>query len=114
MREVVIDLLRVHNAAFAHEFQHELSSLSARARPRQPAFRGDAAIRTRMHERLNLCGHETVVDEKIFVDTKLGVTAFQITGAVVLHAMAQDQILGAGGRADRVGLHKSHSVESTF
>src|ERR1700687_2073800 len=56
MRKVVIDFLRVDDAAFAHEFQHELSSLSAPARPRQSAFRGHTAIRTGMHERLNLCG----------------------------------------------------------
>jgi hypothetical protein len=114
MRKVVIDFLRVYDAAFAHEFQHKLSSLLTRARPRYAAFRRDTAVRTRMHECLNFCGYETVIDEKIFVDAQFGVTALQITGPVARHAMAQDQILGAGGRTNRVGLHKSHAVEGTL
>jgi hypothetical protein len=67
-----------------------------------------------MHERLNLCGHETVVDEKIFVDAELGVATFEIACPVTFHAVTQNQILGACGRADRVGLYKSHSVEGTL
>jgi hypothetical protein len=40
-----------------------------------------------MHEGLNLCGHETVVDEKVFVDAELGVTTFQITSPVAARSV---------------------------
>ena len=67
-----------------------------------------------MHERLNLPRHETIVDEKIFVDAKLRVTPFQIPGTIPLHAVPQDQILRARRRADWIGLHESKVVQRAF
>jgi len=81
--EMIVDFLRVHDAALAHEIQQEFGSLSARGRPWQSAFGRGAAIGTRMHVRLQSPGHETVVDKEIFVDAELCVATFEIAGPVV-------------------------------
>ena len=111
---MVIYFARVHDAAFAHEFQQELCPLRARRGPGQAAFGGDAAIGARMHQRLKSSGHETVVDEEILIDAELHVAAFEVAGTVILHAMAQDQVLRAGGSADRIGLHKAQPMEGAL
>src|SRR5450631_200830 len=93
--EMIVDFLRMHDAALAHEIQQEFGSLSARGRPWQSAFGRGAVIGTRMHVRLQSPGHETVVDKEIFVDAELCVAALEIAGAVVLDPMTQDQVLSA-------------------
>ena len=39
------------------------------------------------------------------------VAAFEVAGAVALHPVAQDEVLGAGRRAYRVGLHEAEALE---
>ena len=114
VREMTIHLLRMHDAPLSHKFEHKLRALSASTGPRQSPFCRNATIGSRMHERLKLRRHEAVVDEDVLVDIELGVAPLQIARAITLHAMAQNQILGAGRRADRVGLHKSKPVKSAF
>ena len=49
-----------------------------------------------MHPRLQFRGHESVVDKKVFVHAELGVAPLEISGAIALHAMTQDEVLRAG------------------
>jgi hypothetical protein len=56
-------------------------------------------------------GYEAIVDEKVFLDAEFRVVALKIAVTVILHTMAQDQVLRAGWRADRIGLHKTKSVQ---
>ena len=67
-----------------------------------------------MHQRVYLARHEAVVDEEVFLDAELGVAAFEVAGAVILDAMAQDEILGASGRANRIGLDEAELVKRTL
>src|SRR5262249_51549523 len=75
------------------------------------AFRGDACFRTWMHQLLNGTGDKSVVDEEILVHVQFGVATFQIPGAIIRYAMAQNQILRPSRRANRVGLHKAEFLE---
>src|ERR1700758_3880380 len=99
VREVFVDLARMHAAALAHEIQQQLSSLAPRRWPGQSALGWHAAIRPRMHQRLKFPRDESVIDEKVFLDAELGVSAFQVACAVVLHAMTKDEVLGPGRRS---------------
>ena len=56
-----------------------------------------------------LARQETVVDEEGLFDGQARVAALQVAGAIVLHAMREDQILGASGRPHRVGLDKAQT-----
>ena len=111
---MIVDFARMGATAFAHELQQKLRLLPARRGPRPTAFGRDAAIRARMHQRLDGARHEAVVDEEVLLDAELRVAAFEVAGTVVLDAMAQHQILSARRRADRVGLHKAQPVEGAF
>ena len=62
-----------------------------------------------MQQRQSLARQETVVDEEGLFDRQARVAALQLAGAIVLNAMREDQILGAGGRAHRVGLDKAQA-----
>ena len=99
-----IHLARVHRAPLAHELEQQMRALPAPGRParRQPA---------RMHQRFDGARHEAVVDEHILVDAERREAAFEVAGAVILDAMAQRQVLGARGRADRVGLDEAERVD---
>jgi hypothetical protein len=52
--------------------------------------------------------------EDVFLYAELAIPAFEITGTVVLHAMAQYQVLSPGRCADRVGLDEAQHVESAL
>ena len=52
-------------------------------------------------------GHESVGVEEILFEVQRRVTFFEISGAVGFDAVAQDEILRAGGRADGVGLDEA-------
>src|SRR5205807_3245790 len=110
VREVFIDLARMHAAAVTHEIQQQLSPLAPRRRPGQSVLSWHAAIRPWMHKRLKFPRDESVIDEKVFLDAELRVSTFQVACAVVLHAMTQDEILSPGGCANRVGLRKLHPM----
>ena len=62
-----------------------------------------------MQQRQGLAGQETVVDEEGLFDRQARVAALQLAGAIVLNALRQDQILGASGRAHRVGLDEAQA-----
>ncbi len=90
-------------AALTNEGQHVPLALVARHdRP----CRG----RTRVHQRLHVPWHIAVIDEDVFLEVEPWVTAFQITRAVIVDPMTQHQILGACGRANRIGLHEAQST----
>ena len=100
MREVLFDLARMHRSAFAHEGQHISRLAPHLCIPRALGF-------ARMHQRQVLARQEAVVDEAVFLDGEAGVPAFKIARAVVLHAVAQGQVLRARRCADRIGLHEA-------
>ena len=60
-----------------------------------------------MHQCVHVCGDESIVDEKIFVDAERRVTAFEVTGSVVGDPVAQCQILRARRCADRISLDEA-------
>jgi hypothetical protein len=67
-----------------------------------------------MHKPLQRPRDEAVVDEVVLFDVERWVTAFQVTRPVADDPMAQDQILRACRRTDRIGLNKGHRLESSF
>ncbi len=83
-------------------------------RPWLTAFRGDAGVRAWVHQRVDGSCHEAVDDEEVLLDAELRVEAFEVAGTVVLHAVAQYQVLCARRGADRVGLHKAQPVEGAL
>src|ERR1700733_5000256 len=111
---MVVDLARMHCAAFAYELQQQLCLFLARRGPPPTASGWNTDSRPRMHQRLQGIRHETVVNEDVFLDAELRVIAFQIPGAVVLHSMAKGKVLSASRRADRVGLHKAQPIDGAF
>ena len=67
-----------------------------------------------MHECLKRSRHESVIDEEIFFDAQAGVAPLEVAGAIVFDAMAKDQILRPGGRADGICLHELHAVDGAL
>src|SRR5260370_26992419 len=102
VRAMLTHHARVHFPAFAHEFQQELCSLPARSRPRKSTLGGNTGIRARMHQCLYGVGHETIVDEEILFNTRLGIEKFEIARTVSLYLIAQNQGLLPGRGRDRV------------
>jgi hypothetical protein len=102
-----VHLAWVDRAPFAHEFQEQLRALSTAGGP----ARGEAAW---VHQRIDRLRHEAVVDEMILLDAERRVPAFQVAGPVVFDAMPQRQILGARGRADRIGLQETEPFQRAF
>ena len=100
-----VNLARMGFAAFAHESQQKLGLFSARRRPEA------AALRARMHQRLDRAGDEAIRDEIILRYVELCVAAFEVAGVVAVHTMAQDEVLRAGRRADGVGLDEAESLQ---
>ena len=113
MGEMLIDLARVYSAAFANEVEQELRAFSARSGPGELSL-ANAVVRARMHQRLQGSGYESIVDEKVFLDAEFRVVALKIAGAVILHTMAQNQVLCAGWRAHRISLHKAKFMQRSL
>lgn len=61
----------------------------------------------RMQQRQRLARQETVVEEEGLFDRQLRVMSLQVAGAIIFHAMSENQILRASGRAHWVGLYES-------
>jgi hypothetical protein len=54
---------------------------------------------------------EAIVDEEVFFQRQPRVAALQLAGAVVAHAVAQDQVLRARRCAQRIGLHEAQAAD---
>jgi len=71
-----------------------------------------------MHERLELPRDIAVVDEEVLFDFEanvdLPVQPLEVAGALAPDAVPKDQVLGAGGSADRIRLHEPHPIEGAF
>ena len=65
----------------------------------------------RMHQGLDSARHEAVVHEEVLVRVERGVLTLEIAGAVAFNPMAEREVLGTRGRADRVGLHEPETIE---
>ena len=102
VREMGVDLTRVNRAALLHEGEQRLCPAMA------PRLRFAGA---RVHQHLHRARQEAVVDEDVLFDPERGVAPLEITGAVAADAMPERQILRAGRRADRVGLHERQIVD---
>ena len=107
VREVRIDLARVHDAAFAHVRMHGMRLLPARVGP-------NGARCAWVHQRVNGARHEAVVDEVVLLDVELRITPLEVTGAVVGNTVAQRQVLCPRRRANRVGLDEAELVDRAF
>ena len=105
---MLLDLLRMHNSSLAYELPKRLCSLAAHSKPGRA---GRAFRSARMHQRLKFPSHEAIIDEEVFMDSKLRVAPFEIAGAISLYTMPEDQVLRTCRRADRISLHKTHPVQ---
>ena len=54
---------------------------------------------------------EPVIDEEVFSDREFRVFRFQISGAVVIDAMAKNEVLSTCGGTDRIGLEVAQLAE---
>src|SRR5688500_6201717 len=86
----------------AHERQH---LVAARAR-----LVGQSNLVTQVHEGIYTVRHEAVIDQYVFLDPEAGVAALEIPGVVVLHPVAQRQVLRSRWRADGIRLHEAELV----
>ena len=66
-----------------------------------------------MQERVRVARQESIVDEEVFFDRELRITALKVASPIVAHAMAQDQILGARWCANWIGLDKAQALDRT-
>ena len=67
-----------------------------------------------MHQRLQFARNESVVDEKVFLNSEFAIAQFKIAGMVILHTMPQDQVLCSRRRTDRIRLHEFHPMQRAF
>ena len=97
-----MDFTRMNLTAFTHKLQQRRSFLPLPLFPWSYPW---------MHQRLQRSRDESVINENIFIDIQGCVAAFKIPSPIVRDAMPKDEILGAGRRPDRIGLHKTHLLE---
>ncbi len=90
---------------FEHTFFQRAEPM--RLGPRAAFGRADS----RMQEAPRRAWHEAVRVEAVFLEGEPMVVPVQIADAIVLHPVPQDQILCAGRRANRIGLHESQSFD---
>ncbi len=64
-----------------------------------------------MQQPRGLARHEAVGVEEILLQPEPGEAPFQVARPIAGHAMAQDQILRARRRADRIGLHEARRAD---
>lgn len=107
VREVVVNLARVHVAAGTHEVDQVTDVPSARSRPRRPSA-------ARMHQPLYGTRHETVVDEEVFVNVEIAVGALEIARTIANDAVPQREILGSCWCTDRIRLHEPQDIEGAL
>jgi hypothetical protein len=88
VREVRIDLARMHRTAVAHELED---------RPGPLVGGGRRHRRARVHQRLHAPRHEAVVDEEILFNRQRLVARLEVARTIALDARPQRQVLRAGG-----------------
>lgn len=64
-----------------------------------------------MQQGHGLARQETVVDEEGLFDLQARVAPLQLAGAIVFHALREDEILRASRRPHRVGLDKAQACD---
>ena len=64
----------------------------------------------RMHQRVDLARHESVVDEEVLVHVDRRVRSLEIARVVVGNTVTQNQVLRSRGRTNRIGLHEAERV----
>src|SRR5450631_2843451 len=89
---------------FADEFKHGLWPLRA---CRRPLGSGPA----RMHQFVMRPRQKSIVDEEIFFDGELGIAPLEVARGVIDNPVPQRQVLCAGGRPNRVGLHEAEFAD---
>ncbi len=60
-----------------------------------------------MQQTHRIARHEAVGVEEILLEPEARETPLEVAVSVARHAVAQDQVLCAGGRTDRIGLHET-------
>src|SRR5262245_22756814 len=114
VRKMIVYFARMYFPSFSHKFQYPLREFPARGRPGSRSFGRHIDFRTGMHQRLKRLRHKPVDDEEVFLDLELRIQPLEVPGAVTLYTMTQDEVLSARRRSDRIGLNKTHAVESAF
>ena len=79
---------------------------------------GARKARARVHQLVALPRQKAIVDEETLLDLQLGIRTLQVTRAVILHAVSQDEVLRPGGggegqkgeQAEKEGAHASDIV----
>ena len=79
------------------------SSCARASRARLQRCRGVAG----MHQPMMVAVQIAVVDEVVFLDRQTRIAPLEIARAIADDALAQREILGAGRRTDRIGLHEA-------
>src|SRR5580693_8629766 len=105
MVEMRLHVLWVGGTMLAHKVQH---LLGARLHLSVPCVPG-AWRPARMQQGQGPARQEPVVDEEGLFDRQARIAALQLADAIVFNAVREDQILGASGRANRVGLDKAQA-----
>src|ERR1700677_4225944 len=103
MVEMCLHVLGMDVTTLTHKVQNVVGARLHSGIPCVPGARGPA----RMQQSQRSARQETVVDEEGLFDRQTRVVALQISRAVVLDTVREDQILGASGRSHRVGLEKA-------
>jgi len=70
-----VHLTRMHLASHADEFEQCADLSAARCTPRQRAA-------ARVHQALHRAGDEAVVDEEVSCTSRVGISPFEVAGAI--------------------------------
>ncbi len=101
--ELRLYLSRVRGPSPTDEVEHLLRTACGRFVPGPPG-------RARVQQGHVSAREETVVDEVVLLDGQARIPPLQIACGVPRDAVPQDQILGPGRCADRIGLHEAQPV----
>ncbi len=63
-----------------------------------------------MHQRLNLAGYKSVIDEEVFLHAERGVASLEVASAIIDNPMTQRQVLRARRGTNRIGLYEAELV----
>jgi len=61
--------------------------------------------RSRVHQLVMRPRQISIVDEEVFFQRQLRITALEVARAIARHTVAQSEVLSAGRGTDRIGLH---------
>src|SRR5436853_7584493 len=105
MVELCLHVLGGGVTILAHKTQYLPGTRLHLCVPSVPGARRPA----RMQQGQSLARQKTVIDEESLFDCQVRVAALQFSGAIILNAMQQDQVLSSSGCAHRIGLDEAQA-----